>query len=55
MTTKLDPCNEKPAYETPRILASYEKDELEDAIGLDPEVSGGGCGCCCGCADCSIL
>ena len=39
----------KQKYETPKVLASYEKDELEDVIGVDPEVKGqsggGGCGC----------
>ena len=40
MKTKADPCQEKPAYEAPRVLASYEKEELEDAIGLEQEVEG---------------
>lgn len=42
----------KEIYEAPRVLATYEKEELEDAIGIDPEVAGesfgGGCGCGCG-------
>ena len=45
---KSDQEKKKQRYETPRVLASYEKDDLEDAIGLDIEVagqSGGGCGC----------
>jgi hypothetical protein len=53
MKTKSDPCQEKSAYEEPRVLATYEKEELEDVIGIDPEVegqSGGGCGCGCGCS-----
>jgi hypothetical protein len=48
MKKKTGPFQEKSAYETPRVLASYEKEELEDVIGIDPEVegqSGGGCGC----------
>jgi len=40
---------EKQSYETPKVLASYEKEELEDAIGLDPEVEGQTPGCSCGC------
>ena len=56
MKTKSDQGQKKQKYETPKVLASYEKDELEDAIGLDLEVAGqssGGCGCGCGCG--SIL
>lgn len=48
MDKKMDQKQEKQAYETPKVLASYEKKELEDAIGLAPEVDGfqgGGCGC----------
>jgi hypothetical protein len=55
---KPDEEQEKKLYETPRVLASYEKDDLEDAIGIDaevegqatPEGGGGGCGCGCGCS-----
>jgi hypothetical protein len=53
MKTKEFPNREKTAYETPRVLASYEKEELEDVIGIDHEVegqNGGGCGCGCGCS-----
>lgn len=48
---KLEQEPKKQKYEKPRVLASYEKDELEDAVGIDPEVEGqfgGGCGCGCG-------
>ena len=47
---KLDQEQKRQKYEKPKVLASYEKDELEDTIGLDLEVagqSGGGCGCGC--------
>lgn len=57
MTKKLDLSEEKPAYEKPRVLASYDKEDLEDAIGVNHEVKGtpetsggGGCGCGCGCS-----
>ena len=49
MNEKKDPSQEKQAFETPKVLASYQKEELEDVIGIDPEVQGetggGGCGC----------
>ena len=39
----------KEQYEPPKVLASYEKNDLEDAVGIDSEVegftNGGGCGC----------
>lgn len=53
MKTKPGKEKQKQKYEAPKVLASYEKDELEDAVGLDPEVEGdggGGCGCGCGCS-----
>jgi hypothetical protein len=42
----------KETYETPQVLASYSKEELEEAI--QPEVygqSGCMCGCGCGCSN----
>ena len=51
MKEKSDQERQKPIYETPEVLASYGKEELEDVIGLDSEVEGnGGCGCSCGCS-----
>ena len=38
----------KEIYETPQVLASYSKEELEDAI--HPEVYGQTPGCGCGCS-----
>ena len=41
----------KQTYETPKVLASYDKDELDDAIGVNPHVEGQNgslCGCGCG-------
>ena len=50
MKSKDDSRKETKAYEAPRVLATYEKEELEDVIGIDPEVEGqSGCGCGCGC------
>jgi hypothetical protein len=54
MKSKDDPSKETKAYEAPRVLATYEKEELEDVIGIDTEVEGGG-GCGCGCGGGSIL
>ena len=39
-------------YETPEVLASYTKEEIEAAVrpeGQDGNFGGGGCGCGCGC------
>jgi hypothetical protein len=43
---------EKVPYEQPKILASYQKGELEAIIsphGSPEPNGGGGCGCGCGC------
>jgi hypothetical protein len=51
MKSEDDPGKETKAYEAPNVLATYEKEELEDVIGIDTEVEGGyetpggGCGC----------
>lgn len=39
----------KEVYAEPKILASYNKKELEDAVGIMPEGTpqNGGCGCGC--------
>ena len=42
----------KRRYEAPRILASYDKEDLEAAMQLEAQ-SGGGCGCGCGGGSCS--
>ena len=42
--------SKKPTYEAPKVLASYDREELEEAI-LPHGVlgtNGGGCGCGCG-------
>ena len=39
---------EKKLYEPPKVLVTYEKEELEEVIKL--HAGGGGCGCGCGCA-----
>lgn len=40
---------EKKDYEPPKVLASYDKEELEESIQPQGQISGGGCGCGCGC------
>jgi hypothetical protein len=43
----------KEAYSPPRILASYDKEALEESVqphGETPEGGGCGCGCGCGCS-----
>ena len=48
MTTDEAKGKEKLAYCEPRVLASYDKEDLEKAI--QPQVlGGGGCGTGCGC------
>jgi hypothetical protein len=37
----------KQRYEAPRVLASYDKEELDSALQVEGQ-SGGGCGCGCG-------
>lgn len=41
----------KEAYEAPKVLASYGKDELESALQVEGQSGGGqgSCGCGCGC------
>ena len=44
------PVKERRPYEKPRVLVSYDKEELEAAMrpqGIDPQGGGGGCGCSC--------
>ena len=41
------PQGDKVSYQPPKVLASYEKDELESALRPEGQ-SGGGCGCGCG-------
>lgn len=36
---------EKKEYEPPRVLASYEKKDLEAALKPHAQVGGSGCGC----------
>ena len=48
MKKNLEQEQKKQRYEAPKVLASYEKDELEDAVRIDPEVEGQGGGCGCG-------
>lgn len=55
MEGKEEKHKEKQSYEKPKVLASYQKEELEEAIqpeGNDGNSSGcyGGCGC--GCTGC---
>ena len=52
MKKKLDQGQQKQEYEAPRVLASYDKDDLEDAVGIDLEVEGQSGGCGCGCSGC---
>lgn len=41
--------HEKQEYESPKVLASYDREELHDVIGINTEVKGGcGCGCASG-------
>jgi hypothetical protein len=44
MTYKKDQCKEKLPYEEPKILATYQREDLEEAIMPHGE-SAGGCGC----------
>jgi len=40
---------EKKPYEEPKVIATYEKEELEEIIKPHGQTTGGGCGCGCGC------
>ena len=49
MELENDHCDEKKVYVPPKVLATYKKEDLEEAV--MPQVqgqSGGGCGCGCG-------
>jgi hypothetical protein len=50
MEEKRRKLEENELYEKPRVLASYNKEELEEAIQPhEGQVVYGGCGCGCGC------
>jgi hypothetical protein len=48
MEDKKDLREKKQVYEEPKILATYKKEDLEEAV-MPHGQTGGGCGCGCGC------
>lgn len=48
MKQKKDDRDEKKIYEPPKVLATYEKEDLEEAIKPYGQIQSGGGGCGCG-------